>query len=144
MIIRHWVPVGMRNVSDWSCRENQNTHFIFNNFFLRKLCRLWDNVEKQYCCARQTASEKMWYACRITKATIQTRIQNMQYLLLFHGNWLRERASVLRYTYIARLVSWKWSSNRNTTAYHRNQCLAACSVWESELWLGYRLDGPGF
>jgi len=27
------------------CRENQNTHFIFNVFF-RKSCRLWDNVEK--------------------------------------------------------------------------------------------------
>jgi len=23
----------MRNVSDKSCRENQNTHIIFNNFF---------------------------------------------------------------------------------------------------------------
>jgi len=22
----------MRNISDESCRENQNTHFIFNNF----------------------------------------------------------------------------------------------------------------
>jgi len=27
----------MRNVSDKSCRENQNTHFISNNFFLHKL-----------------------------------------------------------------------------------------------------------
>jgi hypothetical protein len=23
----------MRNISDKSCREDQNTHFIFNNFF---------------------------------------------------------------------------------------------------------------
>jgi len=23
----------MRNVSDKSCRENQNTHFVFNNVF---------------------------------------------------------------------------------------------------------------
>jgi hypothetical protein len=23
----------MRNFSDKSCRENQNTHFMFNNFF---------------------------------------------------------------------------------------------------------------
>ena len=27
------VLLRMRNVSDKSCRENQNTHFIFNNFF---------------------------------------------------------------------------------------------------------------
>jgi hypothetical protein len=28
-----------------SFRENQNTHFVFNNVF-PKICRLWDNVEK--------------------------------------------------------------------------------------------------
>jgi len=27
----------MRNVSDKSCRENQNTHFVFNNFFFENL-----------------------------------------------------------------------------------------------------------
>jgi len=35
----------MRSVSDKSCRVNQNTHFILNNIFLRKSCRLRDNVE---------------------------------------------------------------------------------------------------
>jgi hypothetical protein len=36
----------MRNVSDKSCREYQDTHFRFNNFFFsRKVCRLWDDVE---------------------------------------------------------------------------------------------------
>ena len=29
----------IRNVSDKSCRENQNTPFIFSNFFFLKLCR---------------------------------------------------------------------------------------------------------
>jgi len=45
----------MRKVLDKSCRENQNTHFIFSNVF-RKSCSLWDNVEEyvtgsrwQYC-----------------------------------------------------------------------------------------------
>jgi hypothetical protein len=36
----------MRNVLDESYRENENTHFMFNNVFFRKLHRLWDNVEK--------------------------------------------------------------------------------------------------
>ena len=44
---------GTRNVSDKSCRRNQNTHFVFNNFFSRKSYLLWDNVEK-YCRAGQT------------------------------------------------------------------------------------------
>ena len=26
-------PLRIRNVSDGICRENQNTHFIFNKFF---------------------------------------------------------------------------------------------------------------
>jgi hypothetical protein len=34
----------MRNVSDKICIQNQNTLFIFNNFFYR----LWENVEKTW------------------------------------------------------------------------------------------------
>jgi len=33
MPISRWIPLRMRNVSDKSCRENQNTHFMFNNLF---------------------------------------------------------------------------------------------------------------
>ena len=35
----------MRNLSDKSCRKNQNTHFMCHTL-LRKSCRLRDNVEK--------------------------------------------------------------------------------------------------
>ena len=35
LITSHSVLLRMRNVSDKSCRENQNTHFMFNNFFLK-------------------------------------------------------------------------------------------------------------
>jgi len=34
-----------KNFSDRTCRENQTTHFMFNNFSFRKSCRLCDNVE---------------------------------------------------------------------------------------------------
>jgi len=34
-----------RNISGKNCRENQNTHFMFSNFFPRQSCRLWDNVQ---------------------------------------------------------------------------------------------------
>jgi len=46
VIISHSRLVRMKNVSDQNCRENQNKHFMFNNFFPRKSCHLWDNVEK--------------------------------------------------------------------------------------------------
>ena len=39
LIISRSVLLRMRNVSDKTCRESQNTHFIFNNIF-QKLCHL--------------------------------------------------------------------------------------------------------
>jgi hypothetical protein len=30
-----WILLRIRNVSDKSCRENQNTHFVFSIFFLK-------------------------------------------------------------------------------------------------------------
>jgi hypothetical protein len=33
----------MRNISHRSCRENQTTHLIFNNF-LEKIMPLWKNI----------------------------------------------------------------------------------------------------
>ena len=50
----------MRNASDKSCRANQNTHFMFNNFF-RTSYRLWDNVEK-YCGDGQATDVCMTHA----------------------------------------------------------------------------------
>jgi len=51
----------MRNVSNKRCRENQKTHFVFGNFFFRKWCRLWKNVEK-YCREGQAKDEYMAHA----------------------------------------------------------------------------------
>jgi hypothetical protein len=66
MIMSRWILLRMRNVSDKSCTENQNTLFIFNNFFFRKSCRLWDNIEK-YGRAREVTDDntirRMRFAC---------------------------------------------------------------------------------
>jgi len=40
LIISRSFLLRMENVSDKSCRENQNTHFVFSNFFFRKSFRL--------------------------------------------------------------------------------------------------------
>jgi hypothetical protein len=75
VIISCWSIRKMRNVSDKSCRENQNTHFVFNNFFPRKSCRFWDNVEK-YDRARHSINDSvirhLRIACWMTEARIQT------------------------------------------------------------------------
>jgi hypothetical protein len=48
------------NVPNKHCKETRNTHFLFNDLF-RKLCRLWDNVEK-YCIASQATDDNMAHA----------------------------------------------------------------------------------
>jgi hypothetical protein len=42
------------------CKENQNTHFMFNIFF-RKSCGLWDN-EEEYCRSGQATDDNMAHA----------------------------------------------------------------------------------
>jgi hypothetical protein len=46
----------MRNVSDKSCRENQNTHFVFHKLFPKIV--LLGSVEK-YGRARQTTDDNV-------------------------------------------------------------------------------------
>ena len=81
-------------------RENQNTHFMFNNFFVfRKSCHLWGNAAKfwwQYgACA--------FHAEHPSLQTHMLRICNTYAIPL--QQWLHERASILRYMYSACLVA---------------------------------------
>ena len=55
----------MRNVLDKFGRENQNTHFMLNNF-LRKPCSLLDNVEK-YGGATEAVNGKTAPRCMLDK-----------------------------------------------------------------------------
>ena len=46
-IISRQTLLRMRNVSDQTCREYPNTHFIVSDFFLQKLCiyeKMWKNM----------------------------------------------------------------------------------------------------
>jgi len=78
----------MRNVSDKSCRENQNTHFVFINFF-RNSCHFLDNVGK-YCIGVQVTDDsiiwRMRTACWLNKTKTQTHNHNIYYLMHFRDN----------------------------------------------------------
>jgi len=50
----------MSNVADENSKEI-NTHFMFNNFLVRKSRCLWDDAEK-YCRAGQDTGNHMAYA----------------------------------------------------------------------------------
>ena len=65
MTISRCILLRMKNVLDKRCRENQNTHYMFSNFF-QKSRRLWDNVEK---CGgvRETTNENKIWRMRVAK-----------------------------------------------------------------------------
>ena len=77
MIIPRWI-LKMRNVSDKTTTENQNTHFVFSNF-IPKIILLWDNVESYDKVGQATDNniiQHIRFACCITKATDTLSICN--------------------------------------------------------------------
>jgi hypothetical protein len=101
----------IRNVSDKSCRENQNTYFVFNNSFFfsfRKSSRLGENVER-YCRAGRATDDditlRMRITCRITKNT-DTHSECVILVAFPLKQWLQDRAILLGYTYTVCLVEY--------------------------------------
>ena len=60
MIVSALVLRKMRNVSDESCRQNQNTYLMLNTYFFRKLYRVRDNVEKCGTDRRASVDNTIW------------------------------------------------------------------------------------
>jgi hypothetical protein len=74
-----------KTVSTKSCRENQNTHFIFNNFFLenRVICEMtWKNAVEPG--RPQMTIWRMRIACWVQKVT-NTRSERVIHIV-FHNN----------------------------------------------------------
>jgi hypothetical protein len=122
MKISRWILVRVRNA--WNkCRENQNTHFLFSNFFPENRAVyeiMWKNVVEP-----ERPQTTMWrrVACWISKAKrshahararasthTQTHTlslshtQTHKYIIIIAfplQQLFRERASMLRYTHIA-------------------------------------------
>jgi len=96
------VLLRMRNVTDKSCTENQNTHFVSNNFFYinRAVFEImWENAVQPD--RPQMTTWRMRTAWWITKAT-NTHSQYVILIAFPLQQWLQER--VLRYTYIVCLL----------------------------------------
>ena len=64
LITSHSFLPRTKSVLDKSCRENKNTHFMFNHFF-RKQCRLWDNVEKYFRSGKATEDNMAHAPCML-------------------------------------------------------------------------------
>ena len=96
--------LSMRNVWDKSCRENQK-HILCSITFCEN--RAVHNSEK-YCGAGQATDDNKMRRIRIPCWIPKTTNTHSQYVILIAfllQQWLHERASVLRYTYIACHIS---------------------------------------
>ena len=82
----------MRNISGKPSRENRNTHFMFNNFFLltRSLYEIVNTVEPN---RPQMAIWRMRIACWVIKAT-NTHSEFVTHIACQLQQSLQERASV--------------------------------------------------
>jgi len=104
MVLTRSVLLRMSYVSDKSCRANQNTHFMFNYFF--RLLLLYEITWKDIV-EPDRLKVKIWHmrtACWITKATHTHTHTHSEYVIVIafaRQQWLRERASMLRYTSFA-------------------------------------------
>jgi hypothetical protein len=60
-----------RNISDKSCRENQNTHFTFSIFFFFEKFTIYEEIRKNFVEADRPQMTKwtLRNACLIPKAT---------------------------------------------------------------------------
>jgi hypothetical protein len=91
----------MRNVSAKMCGVNQNTHFMFSNFFPENISVyqvIWKNIVEP---SRPQVTIRLLRISRwLPKATnIHSKYETLTAFSL--QQWLHNRASLLRYTYIA-------------------------------------------
>jgi hypothetical protein len=93
----------MKTFSDKICREKQNTHCNLNGVSENRAIyeRIWKNAVERG--GPQKAIWRMGIACWIPKAAI-THSEKVILTAFPLQQWLHERASLLRYTYIACLV----------------------------------------
>ena len=81
-----------------TCRQNQNTHFMFRNFFFFENHAvyevIWRNVVEPE--TDGNIIRRMRFACWITEST-DTHSEYVRLLAFILQQWLRERASILLY-----------------------------------------------
>jgi hypothetical protein len=95
MILSHSVLLTMRNVSDKSCRENQNTHFMLNDFFSKNsaMCeKMRQNIAEPD--RLQMTIRWLCIALWITKAT-DTHSEYLIFIAFPWQQWLHKCASLL-------------------------------------------------
>ena len=105
LIVSRTFLLRMTDVSGKRFRENQNTHFIFNNLFFPENHAFyeitWKNIIEMG--RSQTTIWRMHFTCWIPKAT-NTQYECLILIVFPLQEQFNGRASLLRYIHIACLV----------------------------------------
>jgi len=102
-IVSRSLILRMRNIS-----ENQNTHFMFNKFFFFENLTVYEIMWKKYGRAGQATAYNIIWRMRVAYWLTKITNTDSEYVILIAfalQQRLRERASILRYMYIACLVT---------------------------------------
>jgi len=103
IIIPHSFLLRMRNISDKTCRENQNTFYI--QLLFRNSCHLWDKEEKYIAFRQATDDNVIWRMCFTCWMTMVTDTLIIYHTYCFStSTMLSESASMLHYTNMACFV----------------------------------------
>jgi hypothetical protein len=92
----------MRNVLDKHCRGNQNTHFVFSNFFFLENRAVYEEMWEKKPVERGRPQMTIWHmriACWITKATYTLTICNSY----FFSTTIMVVITCLKFTFICTL-----------------------------------------
>ena len=111
LIVSRSVLLRMKNVSNKRCTENQNTHFVYSKIFFENLC-VYEIILKNVVQRGRPHMKirRIRIARWITKAT-DKHSEYVIIILLPQQEWLRERASMSRYTQITCHVTWSTDGN---------------------------------
>ena len=112
MIILHWILLRMRNVSDKSYRENQNTQFGFNKFF-PKIMLFYEIMWKNMVQPDKLQMTRQYSACSLHagQLRLQTHSEYITLSAFAQQKLLCERTSKLYlyiHTYIACVVYYNY------------------------------------
>jgi len=87
----------MQNVSDKSCRETQNAHFVFNNFFFENGAVfeiMWENIVKRG--SPQLTIRRMFGTCWMPNKATNTQSECVMLIGFPPQHWLNERPLTFR------------------------------------------------
>jgi len=101
----------MRTISGTSCRENQNTHFVFNNILPPSENHAGYEIEWKNIADPDRPQMTVWclcIACWIPKST-NTHSGCVIIIALPLQQWFHKCTTMLHYMYIAHFVKFKYS-----------------------------------